>query len=202
MADTIEFFWDTSSPYTYLAATQLDAFAARNNVDVQWRPFLIGGVFKATGNRMPASIPAKGRNLKKDLGRWAARYDVPFVFPQLFPMNSLFAQRLACAALDRQTAQPPSRLPLALMKAYWVEGRDLSQPEELTRVCAALGFDAEALLAAAQQAQAKNRLRVNTEEAVERGAFGAPTFFWGEHMFWGNHNLNVLEACLKGDIPA
>ncbi|HEU0196740.1 MAG TPA: 2-hydroxychromene-2-carboxylate isomerase [Nevskiaceae bacterium] len=191
----VEFFWDVASPYTYLAATQMDALAQRTGAVVQWRPFLLGGVFKATGNQMPAALPAKARYMAVDLQRWAQSYGVGFHFPKIFPMRSVLAQRVVCAA--QAAADTPSRLPLALMHAYWVEGCDLAQPDEIARVCEAAALDADALLAAAGQPQAKSQLQVNTAEAVQRGAFGAPTFFVGTRMFWGNDRLPLLEACLN-----
>lgn len=196
----IEFFWDAASPYSYLAATQLDALAARTGATISWRPFLIGGAFKATGNTMPAAVPAKARYMRDDLRRWARRYGVPFNFPELFPLRSVLAQRVACAARARLPAA--STLPLALMRAYWVDGCDLSQAEQVERVCTALGLDGTALLAAAESTEVKDQLRADTEEAVARGAFGAPTLFLGEHMFWGNDRLKLLEACLKGELEA
>ncbi|MGH8152594.1 MAG: 2-hydroxychromene-2-carboxylate isomerase [Rhodanobacteraceae bacterium] len=194
----VEFFWDVASPYTYLAATQLGALAGRTGVWIDWRPFLLGGVFRATGNHAPATIPAKWAYLRADLVRWAAYYRIPFHVPELFPLRSVLPQRLACAALG--DGNEPSRLPLALMHAYWVEGRDLSQADELSKVCASLGLDAPALLAAAEQPTAKGLLRANSDEAVRRGAFGAPALFVGEHLFWGNDRLELLEACLDGRI--
>lgn len=194
----VGFFWDVASPYTYLAATQLDALAARTGAALDWRPFLLGGVFRATGNQAPAAIPAKMQYMQADLARWARHYRVPFTFPKLFPLRSVLPQRLACAALGHR--DKPSRLPLALMHAYWVEGQDLSQPQALAGVCKTLGLDADALLAAAEQPPAKDLLRANTDEAVRRGAFGAPSLFLGEHLFWGNDRLALLEACLTGQL--
>lgn len=194
----VEFFWDVASPYTYLASTQLAGVSERTGAHFQWRPFLLGGVFRATGNHPPATIPAKWTYLRADLLRWAAYYGIPFNVPELFPLRSVLAQRLACAALDN--GDDPSRLPLAMMHAYWVEGRDLSHADELAKVCTALGLDAPALLAAADQQPAKDLLRANSDEAVRRGAFGAPAMFLGDHLFWGNDRLELLEASLTGRI--
>lgn len=95
---------------------------------------------------------------------------------------------------------PPSRFPLALMSAYWAEDRDLSQGDELARLCRSLGPDALSLLDAAEQQPAKDLLRANTDEALRRGAFGAPALLLGEHLFWGNDRLGLLEACVKGEF--
>src|SRR5262245_47658832 len=114
----IDFYFDIASPYSYLAATQLDALAARTGATVRWRPFLLGGVFKATGNHMPASIAAKARWMFDDLKRWAAHYGVPFQMTSHFPLNTLRTQRaLAAAALaDPESVRP---LALALYRAAW-----------------------------------------------------------------------------------
>lgn len=196
---TIEFFWDAASPYTYLAATQIEALASRTGARLEWKPFLLGKVFEASGNRMPASVPAKGKYLFKDVQLWARYYDVPFTFPKVFPINSLLPQRTACAAIAAGRGEDYAK---ALMGAYWGKGRDISQPDEIEKVCAALDLDGAALLTQAAEPSAKGLLRANTEEAGQRGAFGAPTFFIGEQMFWGNDRLSLMEASLKGRFAA
>ena len=196
---SIEFFWDAASPYTYLAATQVGALAARAGVAVNWRPFLLGKVFEATGNRMPASVPAKAKHLFSDVQRWAQHYGVPVAFPKVFPVNSVLALRAGIAAAGQGKGP---EFALALMKAYWADGADISQPQVVGAVAGALGLDAAALLAQTQEQALKDQLRANTEEAVRRGAFGAPTFFVGEQMFWGNDRLVLLEEFLRGKIAA
>jgi len=195
---TIEFFWDAASPYTYLAATQIGPLAQRCGVTVKWRPFLLGKAFEATGNRAPATVPAKGKYLFKDLRLWAKHYGVPFFFPRVFPVASLTALRVACALPEEQVAP----WALAVMSTYWTKDADIGQPEVLKGVAATLGMDGDALLAAAQDPAVKDRLKANTEEAVERGVFGAPTFFVGEQMFWGNDRLVLLEDFLTGKLAA
>lgn len=196
---TIEFFWDAASPYTYLAATQIEALASRTGARLEWKPFLLGKVFEATGNRMPASVPAKGKYLFKDVQLWARFYDVPFTFPKVFPINSMLPQRAACAAIAAGRGEDYAK---AVMAAYWGEGRDISQPAEIEKICVGLELDGAALLAQAVEPSAKDLLRANTEEAGRRGAFGAPTFFVGEQMFWGNDRLPLMEASLKGRFAA
>jgi len=197
MSKTIEFFWDPASTYSYLAATQIEALAARCGATVEWRPFLLGKVFQATGNQMPAALPAKGKYLFRDASLWARYYRVPFSMPKIFPLNSVLASRACLAAAQSGKGVEFS---LALLKAYWAEGQDPSQPEVVAAIAASVGLDGAALLAAAQEPAIKDALRINTEEAVKRGAFGAPTLYVGEQMFWGNDRLNLLEAFLKGQI--
>ncbi len=196
---TIEFFWDAASPYTYLAATQIDGIVARTGATVVWRPFLLGKVFEATGNRMPASVPAKAKHLFQDLQRWAKLYAVPFSFPKQFPTHSVTALRAACAA---EAHGAGGRYAQAVMKAYWVDGVDISTPEGVGSVATACGLDAAAILAQTQDPAIKDQLRANTDEAIQRGAFGAPTFFVGKQMFWGNDRLVLLEDLLNGKIAA
>tara|TARA_R110000787_G_scaffold84079_3_gene180442 strand:- start:2127 stop:2726 length:600 start_codon:yes stop_codon:yes gene_type:complete len=196
MTQTVEFFFDCTSPYTYLAATQMEGLAQRTGAVVQWRPFLLGGAFQATGNRMPASVAAKGSYMLADLQLWARLYKVPFSFPKQFPIDSLLPQRVACALPQEQVAAAA----LAMMKAYWADGGDIQQAEGLRPILAALDLDADALLAAAQSDAVKAQLKANTEEAVTRGVFGAPAFFIGKTQFWGNDRLEMIEAVLSGKL--
>ena len=197
MSQTIEFFWDPASTYSYLAATQIEAFAKANGATVVWKPFLLGKAFEATGNKMPASIPAKAKYLFKDATLWARYYQVPFAMPKVFPLNSVLASR-ACIAADQAGQGVP--FTLALLKAYWAEGQDLSQPEAVAAVARSIGLDAEAILAATGTQPVKDVLRANTEDAVARGVFGAPTFFIGKQMFWGNDRLPLMAAFLAGKL--
>lgn len=197
-SQTIEFFWDSASPYTYLAATQIENLAARHGATVQWKPFLLGKAFEATGNRPPAQVPAKGKYMFRDLQLWARHYDVPYHFPRVFPVASLASLRIACALPEAQRA----RWALAAMTAYWSQDQDIGQPEVLEAVAAGLGMDPEATLALAQDPAAKERLKANTDEALRRGVFGAPTFFIGDAMFWGNDRFPLMEEVLSGRLAA
>lgn len=193
----IEFFYDINSPYSYLAATQVEALAKRTASPLRFRPFLLGGVFKQAGNDAPARIPNKARWMLGDLARWAAIYDVPFRFPSVFPLNSLHAQR-ALVALDRSVGEEAQRgLALALYRAYWVDDRDLSTREAVLEIAAARGLDVAALSSAMDAPETKDALRAATDEAVQRGAFGAPSLFVGDALFWGNDRLPLLEAHLR-----
>lgn len=197
MSQTIEFFFDPASTYSYLAATQIEAFAKTHGATVVWKPFLLGKAFEATGNKMPAAIPAKGKYLFKDATLWAKLYQVPFLFPKVFPLNSVLASRATIAAAHAGQGLP---FALAMFKAYWAEGQDLSQPEAVAAVGQSVGLDGEALLAAAASQPVKDELRTNTEDAIARGVFGAPTFFIGKQMFWGNDRLPLMAAVLEGKI--
>lgn len=198
MNKTIEFFWDAASSYTYLASTQIEAVARRCSAELVWKPFLLGKVFEATGNKPPIGVPAKGKHLSVDMGRWSRLYGIPFQFPRVFPVNSVAALRVGCALPPEQHGAWAK----AVMRRYWGLGEDISQPELLKSIAAELDLDGEKLLAATQDPVIKDRLRANTEEAVKRGVFGAPAFFVGEELFWGNDRLVLLEEFLKGKLAA
>ena len=178
----IDFYYDIASPYSYLAAARIGRLAG--DLEVRWTPFLLGGVFNATGNQPPASVPARAPYLLADLHRWARRHDTPFKMSTHFPAHTLLAQRVLTAAAEEERAT----LSLALFRAHWVEDRPVSSAEDLRPL---LGDRADALLSAAADPAVKDRLRSVTERAVERGAFGAPSFFVREELFWGNDRLEM-----------
>ena len=191
----VEYFFDYVSPFAYLADTQLPALAQRTGAEIVHRPFFLGGVMQATKNSPPITVPSKGRYMFVEIQRWAKRYGVPANPNPHFPVNTLTAMRVAVAALGEPRFGDLHR---ALFRAVWVDGQNLADEAVLEATVAAAGLDAAALLARARQQEVKDALRRNTEEAVERGAFGAPTFFVGEEMFWGNDRLDFVEAALGG----
>lgn len=198
MTKVVEFFWDVASPYTYLAHTQMAGLEARTGAQVRYRPFLLGGVFKSTDNLMPGANPYKAAYLVKDLARWRDHYRVPMKMPALeviFPVNSLLPMRLATAA---DLAGQGRTLAQALFHAYWVQGRNVGEEAEARAAVLEAGLDAEALFSSAQSGPVKDRLRANTEEAVSRGAFGAPAIFVGDQLYFGNDRLMFVEAALQG----
>lgn len=198
MSKKLEFFWDAVSPYTYLAATQVQQLAEETGAELVWRPFFLAGVMQATGNKPPATVPAKGKHLFTDLVRWSKLYDVPFWFPKTFPAKTIAAMRMACYA-EEQGKQ--AELGFALMNAHWGNANDgadadITDPEVLKRLAEQAGLDPQAAIDATQNQQYKDQLKAHTEEAVKRGAFGAPTFFVGEEMFWGNDRLPLVKQAL------
>lgn len=193
----VELYWDAVSSYTYLAFTQLVKLAERTGAEVELKPFLLGGVFKATQNVAPANNPTKARYILNDLKHWASYYNVPMKMPWAelpFPLNSLLVMRAAVAA---QTLGAGDAFAHAAMNAFWRDGRDISQPEIVAAVAEEMGLDGDSLVALANGQAAKDGLRKNSDEAVERGAFGAPSFFVGEALYWGNDRLPLVEAHLK-----
>jgi 2-hydroxychromene-2-carboxylate isomerase len=190
----LEFFFDFGSPTTYLAYTQLPALAERTGAEIVYRPMLLGGVFKATGNASPAALPAKGKWMGFDMGNFARRYGVPFSRNPFFPINTITLMRGA-VAMQREGKLMPYMA--AIFPAIWVEGKNLGDAAVVAEVLTKAGFDPAAFQAAVEQQEVKDELKANTEEAVSRGVFGAPTFFVGENLYFGQDRLEFVEAALK-----
>lgn len=195
MSRTVEFCFDLISPPSYLAYTQLPKLAGQVGAEILWRPVLVGAIHKATGNTAPISVPAKGRYLIEDLGRFAGRYRVPFALNPHFPFSTLVHQRIATGLL-RDDPEGFHRFIDIAFKAIWVDRIDLGDPAVLAETVAAAGFDPLALLALAEDQSVKDALRGATESAVACGAFGVPTFFVGERMFWGQDRLDFVREAL------
>ena len=196
MSKTVEFFFDLGSPATYLAYTQLPNICAQTGSQLVYKPMLLGGVFKATGNASPAMIPAKGRYMFKDLDRYAQRYDVPLKFNPHFPINTLMLMR----AVTGMQVRHPERFQAfidCLFSALWVEGRNLDDPATVAAVLTENGFEPNAVLALTADERIKNVLKENTEQAVQRGVFGAPSMFVGDELFFGQDRLDFVREALS-----
>jgi 2-hydroxychromene-2-carboxylate isomerase len=196
MTKTVEFYFDFGSPYSYLAYKALPMIAAARGAQIVWRPMLLGGVFKATGNHSPAEIPAKSKWMHRDMERWAARYGAAFTRNPHFPINTLTLMR---GATGMQMRGPEfHKYVEVIFQAMWAEPRNLGDPQELAAVLRRAGFDPDAVLSLVNDPAVKERLKKDTEEAVARGVFGAPTFFVGEEMFWGQDRLDFVDEALAG----
>ena len=191
----IEFFFDVGSPTTYLAWTQLPRLAEETGAELVWRPMLLGGVFKATGNASPVTVPAKGRWMLGDLQRWADRYRVPLRFNPHFPINTLTLMRGASGVLMHEPERLAAYL-AAVFDAMWVTPQNMADPVVMTKVLAAAGFDAESFQALVADAAVKAALVATTEEAVRRGVFGAPSMFVGDELFFGQDRLEFVREAL------
>ncbi|MFJ3368083.1 2-hydroxychromene-2-carboxylate isomerase [Pseudomonas sp. NPDC086251] len=194
MSKTVEFYFDLGSPATYLAYTQLPKICAQTDSQLIYIPMLLGGVFKATGNASPAMIPAKGRYMFQDLDRYAERYGVPLKFNPHFPINTLMLMR----AVTGMQLRHPERFQAfidCLFHALWVEGLSLDDPATVAAVLTQNGFDPNAVMALTADEDVKATLKDNTEKAVQRGVFGAPSMFVDNQLFFGQDRLDfVLEA--------
>ncbi|WP_432668450.1 2-hydroxychromene-2-carboxylate isomerase [Pseudomonas umsongensis] len=194
MSKTVEFYFDLGSPATYLAYTQLPKICEQTDSQLVYVPILLGGVFKATGNASPATVPAKGRYMFIDLDRYAKRYGVPLKINPHFPINTLVLMR----AVTGMQMRHPERFAAfvdCLFKALWIEGRNLNDPATVGAVLSENGFDPEEILALSADEDVKSALKDTTEKAVQRGVFGAPSMFVGEQLFFGQDRLDfVIEA--------
>jgi 2-hydroxychromene-2-carboxylate isomerase len=195
MTAPIDFYFEFASPYGYLASTQIDVFAERHGRTVAWHPIMLGAAFKQTGARPLMQTPLKGPYLLHDVPRFARLLGVPLTLPPVMPMNSLAASR-ACVWLEETDVGQAKRLAQALFHAHWGEGRDLGQPDAVADVAAGLGIDRTDLLAAVADQRIKDRLKAQTEAAIERGVFGSPFIFVDGEAFWGADRLAQVEAWL------
>ena len=196
----IEFFFDCSSPWTYLAFTNIQPLAAEFGAEIVWRPILVGGIFNTInpsvyeGRSNP--VPAKARYSGKDLQDWARLAGLKIKMPpSVFPVNSVKAMRM-CLVLE-----PQGRLvdfATAVFEAYWGADADISQDAVLQDICVRLGLDSASLLAAQGADEIKAQLRANTDEVMARGGFGSPTIFVGKgDMFFGNDRMPLVRAALE-----
>jgi 2-hydroxychromene-2-carboxylate isomerase len=193
----LDFWYDFSSPFSYLAATQIEALAACHALSLRWKPMLLGAVFREIGT---PNVPllsfseAKRRYMARDLDRWARFWQVPFRFTSRFPMRTVKALRLALLA---EASMAP--LSMALFRALWVDDRDLDDDTTLVEILRSQGLS-PSLLGRTQEPAVKERLAENTAEAVRAGVFGAPTFVLRragkEELYWGQDRLGLLEAAL------
>lgn len=193
MTKTVEFFFDYGSPTTYLAHVQIPDLIARTGAEVVRRPFLLGGVFKAIGNQTPMNIAPKGKYMVDDMARIARRLGAPMTMNPYFIINTLPLMRGAVAAEmeDRLEAYDA-----AVWPAMWIDGENMGDPETIAKVLVPAGFEVDWFMARTSDQAVKDKLIASTEEAVTRGAFGAPTFFVGETMFFGCDRFDYLAEAL------
>lgn len=195
----LEFFFDCSSPWTYLAFTRIHDVVARTKAEIVWKPILVGGVFNAVNKdvyeRRANPDPRKASYSGKDLQDWARLAGIKIGKPPVFPVRAVAAMRLVLAADEVGGLVPLAR---ALFEAYWGDLKDISQADVLRDACRTAGLDPEAILARAEAPEIKDRLRMNTEEVIARGGFGSPTMFVdGDDMYFGNDRLPLVEAALN-----
>jgi 2-hydroxychromene-2-carboxylate isomerase len=197
---TLEFFFDCSSPWTYLAFTRIQPVAARTGAAIVWKPILVGGVFNAVNRdvyeRRANPDPRKAAYSAKDLKDWARLTGLKIVMPPpVFPVRATLAMRCALAAQEEGKVVEFSR---SCFESYWSDGEDISRPEVLSQVCAAAGLNAQRILTRAQDEAIKNGLRANTDEVIARGGFGSPTMFVNTtDMYFGNDRMELVEAALS-----
>lgn len=199
----VTFYFDFSSPYAYLGATQVANAAGAHGAVLVWHPFLLGALFKAIGTPMVPLLeapPAKQAYVRLDMDRYAAKYRVPFRFPTRFPMNTVTALRMTLQVEDRK------KLALAIFKAYWADDRDINDKDELVAIANAAGFDGPALLDGASEQGVKDLLRDHTDAAVSAGVCGAPSYLVddgdAQMLFWGQDRMPLVKRALGGWRPS
>lgn len=191
MPGHIEFLFDFVSPASYLAHCRLKGVVARTGATVAYVPVFLGGIMQATGNRPPGTVAAKGAWMRRDFDRFAARDGVPFTMNPHFPLNTLPLLRLAVALRDDPRFM---RFVDFAFDAMWHYPRNLAESDEIVAMLTNAGFDAAAELARADSMSIKKQLITMTNDAVDRGVFGAPTFFVGDEMWFGQDRLDWVEA--------
>lgn len=195
MRKTVDFFFDVGSPASYLAWTQLPGMCESHGAELVYRPMLLGGVYQATGNASPATIPVKARYWQLDYERHARRYGVPFKENVHFPIITLFLMRAVTGVQLRRPEQLQQLLG-CVFKALWIDALDLNQPQLTADILKAGGFDPAEIERLTQDPEVKAALKATTEEAVKRGVFGAPTTFVGDEMFFGQDRLEFVREAL------
>lgn len=195
MANPIQFYFDFASPYGYMAATQISGLAAKHGRRVEWKPILLGVVFKVTGGVPLLSAPLKGDYSRRDMERSARLYNIPLKLPSKFPIASQAPARVIYW-LESQGAAKQEEAVLALYRAYMVEDRDISAPEVTAGVAAGIGLDPKKVLEAVADPVMKERLKAETEAALQRGVFGSPYVIVDGEPFWGCDRLDHVDRWL------
>ena len=195
---TLEFFFDCSSPWTYLAFSRLPGLVERTAARIVWRPILVGGVFNEVNrdvyDRRANPEPRKASYYEKDLQDWARLCGIRIGKPPVFPVRAIAVMRCVIAADEKGALVPFAR---AAFETYWSDLEDISRADVLTKVAQKAGLDGAGILARSEAPEIKDKLRHNTEEVIARGGFGSPTMFVnGGDMYFGNDRLPLVEAAL------
>ncbi len=193
MTKTVDFLFDVGSPTTYLAHKRMPGLVERTGATVNYVPVLLGGIFKATGNASPVTVPAKGVWMGADMARFAKKFGVGLNMNPYFPINTITMMRMLAGLVGDE--RYPAVVDV-LFDAMWKGRKNMGDPAVLAEVLTTAGFDAPALIALAETPAAKDALKANTEAAVARGVFGAPTFFVGDEMFFGQDRLDWVEEAV------
>tara|TARA_B100001123_G_scaffold447370_1_gene604683 strand:- start:775 stop:1395 length:621 start_codon:yes stop_codon:yes gene_type:complete len=199
MKSKIEFFYDCSSPWTYLAFVEVEKLVTRHKLDLIWKPILVGGIFNTINPSVYETranpVKAKQQYSNKDMKDWSDIRGIEINWPLIFPVNSVRAMRGAFYAIDKEKI---SEYNSKVFFAYWKEGKDISKKEVLIEIILSLGFSAEAFFNFIELDSTKELLKASTQELVDRGGFGSPTIFLNKtNMFFGNDRLDLLEKILK-----
>ena len=195
MAKTFEFFFDYASATAPLAMPLIAQIEKRTGAEAVFRPMFLGGVMQATGNKPPGTVPAKGKYMARDIQRCAEHVGIKFYMNPAFPVNTLAALRATVGIADKAEQR---RFAAVCFNESWSvpEPLNLGDPAHLQKLCEKHGFDAGQIAALATDPANKEKLKANTDEAVERGVFGAPSFFVGSELYFGHDRLDYVERAL------
>ena len=192
----IDFYFDFSSPYGYLASTRIDALAARHHRKVTWRPILLGPMFKAAGTAPLTSVPLKGPYAVRDFLRTSRFLKIPYAQPAAFPIGTQNAARVFYWLSDRDEVKA-RQFARACYGTYFAEGIDISAAEKVADIAAQLGEERAAVLATITDPVVKERLKNEVDSALARGVFGSPYIIVDGEPFWGNDRLDQVEAWIE-----
>lgn len=195
----LEYFFDCSSPWTYLSYTRIESICVDTGTELVWRPILVGGVFNAVNQSVYETranpVPVKARYYQKDLQDWARYQGIDIGNPPVFPVNAVKAMRGCFVALEEGCISTYAGL---VFKTYWTDLKDISQDEVLRDIARACDIDVDDFFARLASDEYKQRLRANTDELIDRGGFGSPTIFIdSDDMYFGNDRLVLVEQKLK-----
>jgi 2-hydroxychromene-2-carboxylate isomerase len=200
-ANYIEFCFDCSSPWTYLAFSEILPLSQRHNLEIEWKPILVGGIFNAVNQDVydfrKKPNPLKLKYSNDDLNLWSKVRRVSISFPEVFPVNSVKAMR---GCLFANTENQLVEFASNVFQAYWIEGKDISQEDLLVDIAKNSNLNIKKFKKYIASQEAKDLLIQNTDELIERGGFGSPTFFYKEKMFFGNDRLHLLEEAITRNL--
>ena len=200
-ANYIEFYFDCSSPWTYLAFSEILSLSQRHSLEIEWKPILVGGIFNAVNQDVydfrKKPNPLKLKYSNDDLYLWSQVRGVSISFPEVFPVNSVNVMR---GCLFANTESKLVEFASNVFQAYWSEGIDISQEDLLVDIAKNSNLDIEKFKKYITSQEAKDLLIHNTDELIERGGFGSPTFFYKEKMFFGNDRLHLLEEVISNNL--
>ena len=193
MTKTVTFCFDFGSPYSYLAYNYLSPIKEAG-AQIDLKPVLLGGIFKATGNQPPATVQKKGEYMFKDIQRWANKLDISFKMNPYFPILTVPHMRGAILAQKKDILEDYMQ---SMFDSMWLKGLNLNDQEILTQVASESGIDPNDFAEGISSDEIKDELRVNTQFAIDKGAFGVPTYFFKNEMFWGIDSIKFLLESLK-----
>ena len=193
MTKTVTFCFDFGSPYSYLAYNYLSPIK-ETGAQIDLKPVLLGGIFKATGNQPPATVQKKGEYMFKDIQRWSNKLDISFKMNPYFPILTVPHMRGAILAQKKDILEDYMQ---SMFDSMWLKGLNLNDQEILTKVASESGIDPNDFAEGISSDEIKDELKVNTQFAIDKGAFGVPTYFLENEMFWGIDSIKFLLESLK-----